>query len=152
MTYQEKLLDPKWLAKRQRILKRDSYKCTACGSDEELRVHHTFYYRVPTDPWDYPNKSLITLCEKCHYEYHVHNENTYKNKPVRRIKNQKAKAKRKKPLTRLERMTRKHWRVETTSHTGKSLAIRCFYAKNRQGAIDHMRRLKLPIFSIREIK
>lgn len=30
-------------------------------------MHH-LYYEKDQDPWDYPDESLITLCEECHQE------------------------------------------------------------------------------------
>ena len=35
----------------------------------QLHVHHTFYDNYKK-PWEYPLKSLITLCWKCHSEVH----------------------------------------------------------------------------------
>ena len=34
MNYQEQLKQPEWADKRQEILKRDDFKCTACGADK----------------------------------------------------------------------------------------------------------------------
>ncbi|MDI9366388.1 MAG: hypothetical protein QM541_15955 [Flavobacterium sp.] len=34
-----------------------------------LHVHHTFYQEGKV-PWDYPEKSLITLCKYCHEDLH----------------------------------------------------------------------------------
>jgi len=79
MDYDDLLKDSRWRLKRRVILKRDNYTCTACGSKEKLCVHHTFYYQKPIKPWEYPDNSLITLCETCHNDWHTHNENTYKD-------------------------------------------------------------------------
>ncbi len=68
---------PRWIRKRNIILKRDGYKCTVCGDKNNLQVHHTYYIRDLV-PWSYPNKSLLTLCEPCHHEYHVRNEVVFK--------------------------------------------------------------------------
>jgi 5-methylcytosine-specific restriction endonuclease McrA len=66
MKYSEKLKDPRWQKKRLQILKRDGFKCMSCLSKiKMLSVHHK-YYITGFDPWDYPNKSLITLCQDCH--------------------------------------------------------------------------------------
>lgn len=73
MTYYDKLLDPKWKIKRAAILCRDKRKCTVCGSKKDLEVHHTFYVEG-RQPWEYPNKSLITLCRDCHYHFHCEHE------------------------------------------------------------------------------
>ena len=68
MKYSEKLKDPRWQKKRLEIFERDGWRCKNCGDDKAtLAVHHLFY-RSNTDPWDYLNKDLITLCEECHSE------------------------------------------------------------------------------------
>ena len=71
--YKKLLNNPKWKKKRQTILKRDGFKCTVCGSKENLHIHHT-YYVWGIKPWCYPNISLITVCEECHHQYHLYNE------------------------------------------------------------------------------
>ena len=68
MKYSEKLKDPRWQKKRLEIFERDEWFCRKCGDDKAtLAVHHLFY-RPNTDPWDYPNEDLLTLCEECHSE------------------------------------------------------------------------------------
>jgi len=65
-TYFDKLRDPRWQKKRLEILERDKWKCQLCFDDEHtLHVHHKFYEYL-RDPWDYPDESLVTLCESCH--------------------------------------------------------------------------------------
>jgi hypothetical protein len=75
MGYRKGLDNPNWAKKRAKILKRDEYKCTACGSDKDLQVHHTYYVKG-AEPWWYPDESLLTLCGKCHHEYHEYHELT----------------------------------------------------------------------------
>lgn len=66
ITYSEKLRDPRWQRKRLKIMERDDFQCMKCmDSESTLNVHHC-YYDYGKEPWDYPSKSLITLCEKCH--------------------------------------------------------------------------------------
>lgn len=66
MTYQEKLKDPRWQKKRLKILERDNWMCQLCGDkDKTLHVHHKSYQRN-TDPWNYPNELLVTVCDECH--------------------------------------------------------------------------------------
>lgn len=66
MTYAEKLLDPRWQKKRLEILARDNWQCQECLSSEKtLHVHHLDYER-DTEPWEYPEDFLITLCKNCH--------------------------------------------------------------------------------------
>jgi hypothetical protein len=71
MTYEERLLDPRWQKKKGEILTRDNHTCRSCGSkDITLHAHHIFY--VPdTDPWDYKDDALITYCEICHNTEHL---------------------------------------------------------------------------------
>ena len=65
MTYQEKLKDPRWQKKRLEILKRDDFCCQRCSDPENtLHIHHRYYEKC--DPWEYPDKALITMCEECH--------------------------------------------------------------------------------------
>lgn len=61
--------DPRWFEKRDEILCRDGHKCSVCSSIYNLQVHH-IYYDSNLPVWDYPNKSLITLCLKCHKDVH----------------------------------------------------------------------------------
>lgn len=73
--YQELLLDPLWDLKRKYILKRDRYTCRNCGcKGVKLHVHHT-YYEGEKKPWQYPNESMLSLCESCH-------EAEHRNKPI----------------------------------------------------------------------
>ena len=69
------LQNPLWKKKREEILKRDGYKCVNCGCTEHLHINHTQYHFFKTlkhkkEPWDYPSKYLITLCQRCHEEGH----------------------------------------------------------------------------------
>jgi len=65
-TYAEKLRDPRWQKKRLQILERDEWTCQDCKDTEStLHVHH-FYYERGKNPWEYPDKHLITLCKPCH--------------------------------------------------------------------------------------
>jgi len=66
MTYKEKLKDPRWITKSIEIKERD-ITCQKCGSKLNLEIHHHRYLRF-TDPWDYPDNYLITLCRDCHQE------------------------------------------------------------------------------------
>jgi hypothetical protein len=48
-------------------MQRAGFKCENCGSeDTTLNVHHGYYIKERTKPWDYPEQSLHCLCEKCH--------------------------------------------------------------------------------------
>ncbi len=64
-SYADKLLDRRWIRKRNQILHRDDYTCRGCGAPDQLHVHHC-YYRG--EPWDVKDEFLLTLCENCHAE------------------------------------------------------------------------------------
>ncbi len=64
--YAAKFKDPRWQRKRLEVLERDDWQCKDCGSKSDtLNVHH-LYYHFGSDPWDYPDFALVTLCEDCH--------------------------------------------------------------------------------------
>ena len=68
--YSELLKDPRWQKKRLRIMERDNFQCQLCGDKETtLNVHHK-YYDKDKKPWEYPDKSLVTLCKDCHIMEH----------------------------------------------------------------------------------
>lgn len=59
--------DERWIKKREEILIRDNRLCfydkTHTGV---MQVHHVYY--IPnTDPWDYPDDALKTVCRTCNY-------------------------------------------------------------------------------------
>lgn len=73
--YKALLLRQEWRDKRMKILARDNYRCVICGEArrELLEVHHRQYhflkrFGMKALPWDYRNKYLVTLCQKCHQE------------------------------------------------------------------------------------
>ena len=48
-------------------MERDKWACTNCGATEkELQVHH-IQYLPKTEPFNYPDKLLTTLCVDCHH-------------------------------------------------------------------------------------
>ena len=49
------------------ILERDNYKCSRCGSDDRLIVHHVIPLSMNGNN-DLSN--LITICNKCHAKIH----------------------------------------------------------------------------------
>jgi RNA-directed DNA polymerase len=51
-----------WRETRTKVLQRDGYRCSQCGSTEELEVHHI----KPTGGNVLDN--LLTLCQRCHAE------------------------------------------------------------------------------------
>ena len=69
ISYKEQLADSRWLKKKNEILERDNYTCQKCGATSHLNVHHT-YYEQNKLAWEYPNESLVTLCDNCHSVEH----------------------------------------------------------------------------------
>lgn len=72
--YKLELQDDRWILKRNKILKRDNYRCVKCGYQHKLQVHHKYYEHYPNhypvDAWDYPDTTFITLCDRCHKHEH----------------------------------------------------------------------------------
>lgn len=69
MTSYQKILNRKeWQDRSHFIKTRDNLKCQAhnCSTPQSvLEVHHLDYFSK-TDPWNYPDDMLITLCHECH--------------------------------------------------------------------------------------
>lgn len=73
-TYAEWLRDPRWQKKRLKIMEYANFRCQICGrKDLTLHCHHS-YYAPPKRPWQYPNGSIICVCEKCHDWIHGRNQ------------------------------------------------------------------------------
>lgn len=69
-SYYELLQHPKWQEKRLVIMNRAGFKCEWClVEDRKLNVHHT-YYEKDAKPWEYPDGSLLCLCDPCHRSAH----------------------------------------------------------------------------------
>lgn len=71
--YEDLLTDPRWISKREKILRRDRHQCQWCHRTDHLQVHHKVYNSIGgkmVAPWDYPDKVLMTLCDDCHKKYH----------------------------------------------------------------------------------
>ena len=101
--YFDLLKSPKWIKKRKRIFKRDGFKCTVCGSDKNLRAHHTYYFKKRVSPWSYPDECLITVCDSCHKNWHEYYEIEYRDNPIpgKKVKkNKPLKVKKKKIIYR----------------------------------------------------
>ena len=64
--YSEKLKDPRWQKKRLEILQRDNFTCQRCDDKTTTLIVHHKDYLPKSEPWDYPDILLITLCEDCH--------------------------------------------------------------------------------------
>lgn len=90
MTYQEQLLDIRWLVRRNEILERDDFCCQDClrGRDRlspyiKLQVHHRSYVDGLM-AWEYADNYLVTLCDQCHKRVHglVDDPRSEREKPV----------------------------------------------------------------------
>lgn len=67
--YDELLKDPRWHAKRRKILRRDNFTCQHCwAKDCTLQVHHITRGPMGRNaaPWECTNDCLVTLCVPCH--------------------------------------------------------------------------------------
>ena len=123
--YSELLKDFNWIAVRNKVIVRDGNKCTVCGSRKNLNVHHTFYYSDNRPPWLYSLSSLLTVCEPCHYDYHLHHEiEIRKAKPIK--------------LKQVKKKTANYFRCECV--TGKRSIFRIVKASNRNDAIMKLAR------------
>ncbi len=52
---------------RQRVLRRDNWRCQACGTMSNLEVHHKEFRSHSGDDSE---ENLITLCTECHGGIH----------------------------------------------------------------------------------
>lgn len=68
--YRKQLKDDRWSQRRQEIMRRDGFRCRRCGAKSKLNVHHRWYI-YGRQPWQYPDRCLVTLCEKCHRHVHL---------------------------------------------------------------------------------
>lgn len=73
--HQKDGLSPASQANKILCLKRDNYSCIACGSKENLDVHHRDgnSYRKVKNGANNNLDNLITLCHKCHLRLHLLN-------------------------------------------------------------------------------
>jgi predicted restriction endonuclease len=52
---------------REKVLKRDGWRCQTCGRSENLHVHHMVFRSQLGDDVE---ENLITLCSNCHQKVH----------------------------------------------------------------------------------
>lgn len=68
--YKEELKSPEWQRKSCNHKYLDNYTCQICGRrDKVVHVHHHFYIEG-RHIWEYPDETLVTLCEDCHAKEH----------------------------------------------------------------------------------
>ena len=65
--YNELLKDIRWINISNLIKERDGQRCRVCNSNLKLNVHHRIYRGRP---WEARLTDLITLCNKCHDNFH----------------------------------------------------------------------------------
>ena len=52
----------------RRILERDGWRCQACGSSQNLQIHHK---KFRSQSGHDTEENLITLCGRCHAQIHI---------------------------------------------------------------------------------
>lgn len=105
--YDKLLNKAQWKRKRQVIFKRDNYTCTVCGSQESLCAHHTYYYKRRVNPWEYPDESLVTMCEDCHNKWHENNNNVFIDNITSSKRQRKVRTKNARELSVIDKYTEK---------------------------------------------
>ena len=58
---------PSYESLRQRVLRRDGWRCQSCGTMSNLEVHHR---QFRSHSGDDSEDNLITLCATCHADIH----------------------------------------------------------------------------------
>jgi 5-methylcytosine-specific restriction protein A len=53
---------------RQQVLRRDGWRCQACGTMSNLEVHHQ---QFRSHSGDNSERNLVTLCAACHRKAHI---------------------------------------------------------------------------------
>lgn len=67
--------DKRWYELSKKIKARDKNTCQMCGrNDLPVSVHHKVYIQN-RNPWEYPDKDLICVCDRCH-KYMSENNST----------------------------------------------------------------------------
>lgn len=59
-----------WKIRAAMILHRDGFKCSLCGEEWSLHVHHKKYDKR-FYAWEYEDDILITVCNVCHMKIHA---------------------------------------------------------------------------------
>ena len=55
-----------WEEMRQKVFRRDGYKCVICNEAKDLNVHHITYENLGAEKVS----DLVTLCRNCHENIH----------------------------------------------------------------------------------
>ncbi len=67
--YYKQLQDKRWINRRNQLLKKCGYRCSICGCKDNLQIHHKIYIKGKM-AWEYKDKYLEVLCNKCHEKKH----------------------------------------------------------------------------------
>lgn len=66
--YSEFLKSRYWYIVREKVLKRDGFKCVICSKPYSLEIHHDSYKNHFREHLNLSD--LMTLCKSCHREHH----------------------------------------------------------------------------------
>ena len=66
-TYHQYLKSSQWKKKRLKAIKLAGGKCSACGSLNDLQVHHKHYKTLFQES---PKNDLVVFCAGCHQNHH----------------------------------------------------------------------------------
>jgi 5-methylcytosine-specific restriction endonuclease McrA len=72
--YVEYMSSDTWFKRRRLYLKTHAKVCVACGSTEEVTIHHKTYRNIGSEK----DEDLVCLCKICHTTYHRTNLSTSK--------------------------------------------------------------------------
>jgi len=69
----------KWKETKEKVIKRDGYRCVICGQSDDLAVHHI------NDASYHPNQrylidNCVTLCRECHTNFHTNFKKSFRQK------------------------------------------------------------------------
>jgi len=67
-SYPSYLKTKHWKRIRNKVLKRDKFKCKECNNRKSLQIHHLTYEHLFNE--ENHLEDLITLCSKCHKNKH----------------------------------------------------------------------------------
>ena len=71
------LKDNRWINKRKKVKDKVKNKCSNCGFEGVLDVHHLYYIKGK-HLWEYPYKALVALCRGCHTKWHEEHNLEYR--------------------------------------------------------------------------
>lgn len=66
INYYQYIQTQAWEEMRQKVFRRDGFKCVICGDAKALNVHHITYENLGAEKVS----DLVTLCRDCHEKIH----------------------------------------------------------------------------------